>query len=225
MQRLVVEKKADAGVAFDGDGDRAIFCDEFGRLLDGDYLIACAAHCLKEEHRLAGNTVVVTVMANLGLIKTLQNWGIDTPMTAVGDRYVSDGLEERKAVIGGEQSGHIIFREFLPTGDGLLTALQILSMVKSRGRRFSWLKSLFERYPQLLVNVDVKRRHPLEDCPDIQREIQKARAELGDQGRVVVRYSGTEPLLRIMMEGPDKNRLQILADAIAQSARKVLGQV
>ena len=225
MQRLVVERKADGGVAFDGDGDRAIFCDELGRLLDGDYIIACAAHCLKEENRLAKNTVVVTVMANLGLIKTLQKWGIETTMTAVGDRYVSDALDERKAILGGEQSGHIIFREHLPTGDGLLTALQVLHMLHSRGRALSWLNSLFDRYPQLLINVEVKRRHPLEDCPDIQKEIQKARSELGDQGRVVVRYSGTEPLLRIMMEGPDKSRLQTMADAIASSARKVLGQV
>ena len=225
MQRLVVERKADGGVAFDGDGDRAIFCDELGRLLDGDNVVACAAHCLKEENRLAKNTVVVTVMANLGLIKTLQNWGIETTMTAVGDRYVSDALDERKAVLGGEQSGHIIFREFLPTGDGLLTALQVLHMLQDRRHALSWLTSLFERYPQLLVNVEVKRRHPLEDCPDIQAQIQKARAELGDQGRVVVRYSGTEPLLRIMMEGPDKSRLQSMADAIATCARKVLGQV
>ena len=225
MQRLVVERKADGGVAFDGDGDRAIFCDELGRILDGDYVIACGAHCLKEENRLARNTVVVTVMANLGLIKTLQNWGIETTMTAVGDRYVSDALDERKAVLGGEQSGHIIFREFLPTGDGLLTAIQTLNMLHSRRHSFSWLTSLFERYPQLLVNVIVKRRHPLEDCPEIQSEIHKARTELGDEGRVVVRYSGTEPLLRIMMEGPDKSRLQAMADRIAASARKVLGQV
>ena len=225
MQRRAVERRADGGVAFDGDGDRAIFCDELGRLLDGDYLIACAAHCLKDENRLDRNTVVVTVMANLGLIKTLRTWGIETAMTAVGDRYVSDALEERKAVLGGEQSGHIIFREFLPTGDGLLTALQVLAMLRSRRRTFSWLTSLFERYPQLLVNVEVKRRRPLEDCPDIQQEIQKARAELGDQGRVVVRYSGTEPLLRIMMEGPDATRLKTLAEGIAHRARKVLGQV
>ncbi len=224
MQRLVVEHKAHGGIAFDGDGDRAIFCDELGRLLDGDYVIACAAHCLKEDKRLAQNTVVVTVMANLGLIKTLKSWGIDTQMTAVGDRYVSDALDERKAILGGEQSGHIIFREHLPTGDGLLTALQVLTMLKKRQRAFSWLTSLFERYPQVLLNVAVKQRRPLEDCPDIQKEIKKARAELGDQGRVVVRYSGTEPLLRIMMEGPDVTRLKTLADTIAQQARSLLGQ-
>jgi phosphoglucosamine mutase len=225
MQRLVVERKADGGVAFDGDADRAIFCDETGRLLDGDYIIACAAHCLKEEGRLSKNIAVITVMANLGLIKTLQGWGIETTMTAVGDRYVSDALQEKHAVLGGEQSGHIIFREFMPTGDGLLTALQVLTMLLERQKPLSWMSSLFERYPQLLVNVTVKQRRPLEDCPDIQQEIQKARAELGDQGRVVVRYSGTEPLLRIMMEGPDESRLKTMADAIATSARKVLGNV
>src|SRR5262249_8465727 len=114
---------------------------------------------------------------------------------------------------------------FLPTGDGLLTALQVLTMLLARRRPFSWMASLFDRYPQLLVNVPVKQRRPLEDCPDIQSEIQKARSELGDQGRVVVRYSGTEPLLRIMMEGPDANRLKELAEAIAARARRVLGQV
>lgn len=225
MQRLVLERKADGGVAFDGDGDRAIFCDERGRLLDGDFVLACAAHCLKEEKRLTQNTVVVTVMANLGLIKALKGWDIDTLSTPVGDRYVSDVLQERGCVLGGEQSGHIIFREFLPTGDGLLTALQILTMLHRRRRPFSWIYSLFQRYPQLLLNVEVKHKKPLEECPELQDEIQKVRQELGDHGRVVVRYSGTEPLLRIMMEGPDESRLKTLAESIAGRARFVLGRV
>jgi phosphoglucosamine mutase len=224
MQRLVITRKADGGVAFDGDGDRAIFCDETGRLLDGDFVIACAARCLKEENQLANNTVVVTVMANLGLIKALQGWGIETVMTSVGDRFVSDAIEERGCALGGEQSGHIIFHQYLPTGDGLLTALQVFSMLRSRRHPLSWLGSLFVRYPQLLVNVEVKQRKPLEECPTIQEAIQQARSELGDEGRVVVRYSGTEPLLRIMMEGPNAARLQALADGIAGRAREVLGQ-
>lgn len=223
MQRLVLERGADGGVAFDGDGDRAIFCDELGRLLDGDYVLACAARCLKEEDRLANHTVVVTVMANLGLIKSLEKEGIASVATAVGDRYVSDMLEERGLKLGGEQSGHIIFRDHLPTGDGLLTALQVLTMLRRRRRPMSWMYGLLERYPQVLVNVKVKQKTPLEDCPRVQEEIQKARAELGDQGRVVVRYSGTEPLLRIMMEGPDASRLKVLAESIAGRARQALG--
>jgi phosphoglucosamine mutase len=225
MQRLVVERHADGGVAFDGDGDRAIFCDETGRLIDGDFILACAAHCLQEEGRLRENAVVVTVMANLGLIKTLKAWGMETLMTPVGDRYVSDALEERGYVLGGEQSGHIIFHEYLPTGDGLLTALQVLSMLRRRKRPLSWICSLFQRYPQVLLNVEVKHKKPLEECPEVETAIQQARQELGDQGRVVVRYSGTEPLLRIMMEGPEEARLKALAEAIAARARTVLGRV
>jgi phosphoglucosamine mutase len=223
MQKLVVARKAHGGLAFDGDADRIIFCDEFGRLLDGDFILACAAHSMKEEKRLTGNTVVVTVMANFGLMKALESWQVQTLATPVGDRYVSDMLEERGCSIGGEQSGHIIFHDHLPTGDGLLTALQVLSMLRRRHRPLSWVYSLFKRTPQILLNVHVKVKKPLEDCPTIQREIENARQELADQGRVVVRYSGTEPLLRIMMEGPHETRLKALAGKIASTARDVLG--
>ncbi len=223
MQRLVLAKKADGGLAFDGDADRIVLCDELGRILDGDFIIACAARSLKEEKRLRGNTVVVTVMANLGLLKALESWNVKILATPVGDRFVSEMLEEKGCVIGGEQSGHIIFHNYLPTGDGLLTALQILSMLHKRKRRMSWIYSLFTRYPQVLLNVKVKEKRPLEECPAIQQEIESARKELADQGRVVVRYSGTEPLLRIMMEGPVETRLQSLAEAIASRAREALG--
>ncbi len=224
MQKLVVKHKANAGIAFDGDGDRAIFCDEKGRLLDGDYVLACVARSLQQEKRLSKNTVVVTVMANLGLVKTLKSWGVNVLTTPVGDRYVSDQLDECGGVIGGEQSGHIIFHDHLPTGDGLLTALQMVSLLRKNNRPFSWAYSLFEKYPQLLMNVEVKTKRPLEECRDVQHAIQTARDMLGDQGRVVVRYSGTEPLLRIMMEGPDKQQLQSLADEIAEKALAVLGK-
>lgn len=223
MQRLVLAKKADGGIAFDGDADRIVFCDELGRLLDGDFILACAARFLKEEKRLKGNAVVVTVMANLGLLKALQSWNIRTVATPVGDRWVSEKLEENGYVIGGEQSGHIIFHEFLPTGDGLLTGLQILSMLRRRGYPLSWMHSLFTRYPQVLLNIRVREKKPLEECPVLQEQIEKAQEELADQGRVVIRYSGTEPLLRIMMEGPQEARLQALAQAIALEARKTLG--
>ncbi len=223
MRQLVKRHRAHGGIAFDGDADRVVFCDETGELLDGDYLLACAAHFLREEKRLKGNTVVVTVMANLGLLKTLESWHVHTLSTAVGDRWVSEMLEERGCVIGGEQSGHIIFHEFLPTGDGLLTAIQILGMLRRHKRPLSWVRSLFERFPQVLLNVPVREKKPVEDCPAVQAAIQAARRTLGDQGRVFVRYSGTEPLLRIMLEGPDQAQLNALALGIAQEARKVLG--
>ncbi len=223
MQELVKRKKAHGGMAFDGDADRIILCDEEGTLLDGDYIIACMAKCLKEQNNLAGNMAVVTVMANLGLMKALRSWGVEALVTPVGDRFVSDKLEECGGVIGGEQSGHIIFHHLLPTGDGLLTGIQILSMLQARKKPLSWAKTLFTKYPQVLENVRVKQKQPLEECPAIQAEINHAVSELGDDGRVLVRYSGTEPLLRVMMEGPDKAVLQKLTGRIVQAARKVLG--
>jgi phosphoglucosamine mutase len=223
MQTLVRQKKAHGGLAFDGDADRIILCDEKGEILDGDFVIACAARCLKEDDHLAGNMVVVTVMANLGLMKALRAWGIEVLVTPVGDRFVSDKLEECGGVIGGEQSGHIIFHHLLPTGDGLLTGIQILSMLQKRKKPLSWIRTLFTKYPQVLENVRVQQKRPLEECPDVQAEITRAMTELGDDGRVLVRYSGTEPLLRVMMEGPSKPELQELTSRIVQAARKLLG--
>jgi phosphoglucosamine mutase len=214
MQRVIREEKADGGMAFDGDADRIILCDETGAILDGDYILACVARCLKEENRLAGNMVVVTVMANLGLLKALRAWGVDPLITPVGDRFVSDKLEECGGVIGGEQSGHIIFHHLLPTGDGLLTGLQVLSMLAQRNKPLSWIRSLITKYPQVLENVRVKHKRPLEECPAVQSEISRAVTELGDDGRVLVRYSGTEPLLRVMMEGPSALKLRELTGRI-----------
>lgn len=219
----VQRRKADGGMAFDGDADRIILCDENGEILDGDYILACVAWCLKEENRLAGNRVVVTVMANLGLMKALRAWKIETLVTPVGDRYVSDKLEECGGVIGGEQSGHVIFHHLLPTGDGLLTGLQILSMLKKRQKPFSWIRTLFTKFPQVLENVRVREKRPLEECPAVCAEIEHAKEVLGDDGRVLVRYSGTEPLLRVMMEGPSKPKLEELTRRIIHEARNVLG--
>ncbi len=223
MQREILRRKADGGLAFDGDADRIVMCDEAGIVLDGDYILACAARFLKEDKQLTGNRVVVTVMANLGMMKALESWDIKVLATPVGDRYVSEKLDEHGAIIGGEQSGHIIFHRHLPTGDGLLTGLQLLSMLRRRNLPVSWMTSLFQKYPQVLLNVHVKERKPLEECRVMQNEIAKAQKELGDEGRVFVRYSGTEPLLRIMMEGPDESRLKTMAETIAACARDTLG--
>jgi phosphoglucosamine mutase len=225
MQQVIRQKKTDGGMAFDGDADRIILCDETGEILDGDYVLACAARCLKEENRLAGNMVVVTVMANLGLLKALRDWSIEALVTPVGDRYVSDKLEECGGVIGGEQSGHVIFHDLLPTGDGLLTGLQILGMLRQRNKPLSWIRSLLVKYPQVLINVKVRQKKPLEECGAIQQQILFAQSELGNDGRVLVRYSGTEPLLRVMMEGPEESELQKLAGRIVDEAKKVLGGV
>jgi len=223
MQALVRRKKAFGGLAFDGDADRIVLCDEEGRLLDGDYVLACVAHILKTEKHLRGNTVVTTIMANMGLLKALQAWGIDVETTPVGDRFVSECLELKKGMIGGEQSGHIIFHDHLPTGDGLLTGLQILAMLRRQQRPLSWIYSLMKKYPQVLLNVHVKEKKPLDHCLDLKQAILDAEKVLFDRGRVVVRYSGTEPLLRIMMEGPSADELQALAEGIAAKARAILG--
>ncbi len=223
MQAEVRRRKAHGGMAFDGDADRLILCDEQGEILDGDYILACAARCLKEENRLAGNMVVVTVMANLGLMKALRSWQVETLVTPVGDRYVSDKLEECGGVVGGEQSGHIIFHDLLPTGDGLLTGLQMIAMLRQRQKPLSWIRTLMKKFPQVLVNVHVQKKTPIDQCPTLVSEIERARRVLGDDGRVLVRYSGTEPLLRVMMEGPDERQLKELADRMVEEARRVLG--
>lgn len=222
LQKEVVRRKADGGLAFDGDADRVVFCDESGRLLDGDFVLAAASYFLKEEKRLKANTVVVTVMANLGLLQTLHRWGLRIVSTPVGDRFVSDMLDRHGASIGGEQSGHIIFHDHLPTGDGLLTGLQVLSRLRQRKLPMSFMATLMQKFPQVLVNVQVKQKKPIEQCAELAREIRRAEQVLANQGRVVVRYSGTEPLLRIMMEGPREDELKSLAARISDCAKAEL---
>jgi len=215
LSKTVRARKCHAGVAFDGDGDRVIFVDEKGRELDGDYTIALLAKDLKKKHRLKGSTVVLTVMANLGLRKALGKLGVRTVTTPVGDRHVSEAMRQKKAVLGGEQSGHIILGEFLPTGDGLLTALHTLAMLKENKQPFSQLTSWIQKFPQVLLNVRVKERRPIEDLKGVSKKIKAIEKELKSNGRVLVRYSGTEPLLRIMLEGPNQKKLNDYAKSIA----------
>lgn len=222
LQAAVVKSKAHGGCAFDGDADRVQFVDEKGQLLDGDVLIGMAAQHLKEEGRLKENAVVATVMANLGFIRKVEKLGIRVVSCPVGDRSVLEALESSGAILGGEQSGHVIFREFLPTGDGLLTALQILSVLVQKKKKLSHYQKVFPKTPQVLLNVRVEQKVPVEQLPRVRKAIQKAERQLGRNGRVFVRYSGTEPLLRVMVEGPSQKVISKIAEEIAEEAKSVL---
>lgn len=220
LAKLVRAKHCDAGVAFDGDGDRVIFVDEKGRELDGDYLIALLAKDLKSKRRLKNNAVVITVMANLGLRQALSRLGLKMITTPVGDRHVSQAMKTHQASLGGEQSGHIILGDYLPTGDGLLTALHVLTVLKESKKPFSHLTSWIKKFPQVLMNVRVKERKPLKSLDGVSTHIESLEKILGSSGRVLVRYSGTEPLLRIMLEGPNEKRLNDYATSIADLVKR-----
>lgn len=200
LQKRVVEENADLGLAFDGDGDRCIAVDEKGNVIDGDKIMYICAKYWHNEERLKDNTVVTTVMSNLGFTKSLANQNIKNVQTKVGDRYVVEEMLKHGYNIGGEQSGHIIFLDFNNTGDGLLTALQLLSVIKKSGQSLFEMANEVEYYPQKLVNLQVPNKNSILNDQNIQKQINKVRAELGDEGRVVVRPSGTEPLLRVMVE-------------------------
>jgi phosphoglucosamine mutase len=216
LARAVRRTGARLGVAFDGDGDRAIFVDEAGHARDGDAVLLAAARHLHVRGRLTHGTVVVTVMSNLGLLRALDALGFRTEVTAVGDKNVWQGMKKTGAALGGEPSGHVIFRDFLPTGDGLLTSLQVAALLVETGQRFSSLTSLAVHYPQVLLNVPVRERRPLEKIPHFNKTLADVNAALGDTGRTLVRYSGTEPLLRIMVEGPDRSVIQAHAESLAR---------
>lgn len=222
LAKAVAEHLADLGVAHDGDGDRAVFVDERGRRLDGDYILTICAPHLKAQGRLHGDTVVTTVLGNIGLDMTLGPLGILVVRSKVGDRFVWEKMREVGAALGGEQAGHVIFSEFSQTGDGLITALQVLDAMESSGKPLSELGDMLVVVPQTTRDIEVPAKPPLEDFPTIQAAIEKARQALGDRGRVVVRYSGTEPLARVMIEGEDEAQINELADEIAGTMRREL---
>jgi len=223
MCRIVRQEGADVGLALDGDGDRAIFCDEKGRVVDGDRVLAMAAADLQERGRLARDTVVATVMSNMGLEVALRRRGIEMIRTAVGDRYVVEEMRKGGYNLGGEQSGHVVFLDHNTTGDGIITGLQVLSMMIRTQKPLSELASIMEPYPQVLRNVPVRSKPPLEECPRIREGIRRARERLGDTGRILVRYSGTEPLLRVMVEGEEEEMIQQIALEMEEAIRNQLG--
>ena len=217
MRREVVRRRAHCGVSFDGDADRALFADETGTLVDGDALICMAALDLHARGMLAGGAVVLTVMSNFGLLEFLRRHGVRTVSVPVGDRNVTEAIEEHGLSLGGENSGHIVFRRYSPTGDGMLTALQALSILVRSGRPLSWFRARYRPYPQILTNVRIHRRVPLERLPLTRASIHRAELRLKGHGRVLVRYSGTEPLVRVLVEGPDRAVCQKLSkDIIAE---------
>ena len=223
LQAKVVELGADAGVAFDGDADRALMVGPSGRIIDGDAILLIAGSRLQSQGHLPGNVVVSTVMSNLGLEKALERRGIAMLRTPVGDKYVLEEMLRRGAALGGEQSGHIIFQEYSTTGDGMLTALKVLETAVLEGASVDELAADLKVYPQLLVNVRVKERKPLEQMPQVTREIGACEAELNGTGRVLVRFSGTEPLLRVMVEGAEQGQIEHCAERIVAAIRSELG--
>ncbi len=208
------------GVAFDGDGDRAIFVDHRGRVVDGDAVLLLCARQMKAEGRLRGHAVVATVMSNVGLEIGLRESGIELVRCPVGDKYVMEAMAARGLVLGGEQSGHVIFGEQMQAGDGLLTALNVLRTMAATGRELADLADDLRRLPQVLVNVRVRHRVDLHAVTPVAAAMRRVQAGLGSEGRLLVRYSGTEPVLRIMIEGRDERAIQGWADEIAAEVRR-----
>jgi phosphoglucosamine mutase len=217
MAREVRRRRADAGVAFDGDADRALVCDERGALLDGDAVIGAAAARLLSRGGLRGGKVALTVMSNYGLIQFLKKRGVDVVTTPVGDRHVTEAIEREGLSLGGENSGHVVFRDFAPTGDGMLTALQTLAAWRESGRPMSALRRLYAPTPQTLIALRVEKKPALESLRKTTAEIERVARSLEGRGRVFVRYSGTEPVLRVLVEGPSRAENARLADAVAKS--------
>jgi len=222
LQNAVRERGADFGVAFDGDADRAIFVARSGKLVDGDAVLLIAGRELKRSGCLPGNLVIATVMSNLGLEKALEREGIRLARTPVGDKYVLEEMVRSGSVLGGEQSGHVIFRQYATTGDGILTALRIFEIVVKSGKGLDELTADLEVYPQRLQNVRVSRKRPLDELPNVVREIRDCEQHFGGAGRVLVRFSGTEPLARVMVEGPNLAQVEHFTSRIAGAIEKEL---
>ncbi len=220
MARLVLENGADAGFAFDGDADRVIFADEKGEILDGDELMAICAMNYIKRNSLNNKTLVATVMSNLGLEIALRKMGGTLLRTPVGDRFVVEQMRQTSSNLGGEQSGHLVFLDHSTTGDGILSALQVLAVMLRESRPLSVLKKAMDRYPQKLVNVTVNHKRPLETIPELVSLQNQLTEKLGSEGRLVIRPSGTEPVIRVMVEGTDHHQIDEIANEMALSIQK-----
>jgi phosphoglucosamine mutase len=224
LRERVLAEGADCGAAFDGDADRCILVSAAGRVLDGDHALLVAGRDLHAAGELGAErpAIVATVMSNLGLERALEASGIALLRTSVGDKYVLEEMVRTGLPLGGEQSGHVIFRRHATTGDGMMTALRVVDAARRAGRALDELVSDFEVYPQRLVNVRFKRKRPLEELPEVQAEIRATEEAFGEQGRVLVRFSGTEPLARVMVEGPDLAEVEARAKRIAGAIETAL---
>lgn len=224
LQGKVRAAGAAVGFAFDGDGDRLMSVDAFGEIRDGDYALAIAGRHFAARGRLKGNVVVTTVMANLGLDQALQAAGIEIVKTQVGDRYVYEEMQRRGANLGGEQSGHLLFLDHGPAGDGILSALALLSVVSETGESLAELSKCLCKFPQVLVNVPVLRKPPIDSLAPLTDRVQAFEREMNGTGRILVRYSGTEALARVMIEGADGERIRVMADELAGLIRDLIGE-
>ncbi|MDQ3622600.1 MAG: phosphoglucosamine mutase [Verrucomicrobiota bacterium] len=223
IQRLVRETKAQVGISHDGDADRVLLCDENGDVVDGDEIMAIAALDYLARGRLAQNTLVATVMSNFGLDETLQAHQGRVLRTKVGDRYVIEMMMKQDLNVGGEQSGHMIFRDFTTTGDGIVSALQILRIMVESGKPLSELKHCLRKYPQAQRNLKVREKKPLEQLSGVMQLVAETERDLGGKGRVLLRYSGTEPKIRLLIEGRDGERINAQADRIAGLIQEQIG--
>jgi phosphoglucosamine mutase len=224
LQKFVMDNKADIGLAFDGDGDRLVAVDENGSEIKGDQILFIGAQFLKKQNKLKNNLLVTTVMSNIGLSIALKESGIDHATSAVGDRYVLELMQKKGAVLGGEDSGHIIFLDHQTTGDGLLAALKLLEALHAESKPLSVLCRMMTLFPQKLINVDVKKMPDIKTVPGIIKEIENAEKLLGDKGRVLVRYSGTQPQCRIMVEGPTIQETEKYCHRIAEMVKETIGK-
>ncbi len=223
LRKKVSAAGAAVGFAFDGDGDRLMSVDATGEVRDGDYALAIAARHLAERHRLKGNLVVTTVMANLGLDEALRAAGIDVVKTQVGDRYVHEEMQRRGANLGGEQSGHLLFLDHAPAGDGILSALALLSVMRETGQSLAELSGCLRKLPQVLVNVPVRAKPAIDSLGPLIERMRELESEMDGAGRILVRYSGTEPLARVMIEGAEAGRIREMADELAGLIGRLVG--
>ena len=224
LQKFVIDNKLDCGIAFDGDADRCLLIDELGNIVDGDKILAIYSNYLKENNKLNNNTLVGTVMSNLGLVKYCENNDITFVATKVGDRYVLENMLENNHNIGGEQSGHIIFKDFANTGDGELTALQILNIMAKTNKKLGALSNIMDTYPQVLKNLNVSKeaKETYKDNEKIIKIIKEVEEKLNGDGRVLVRASGTENLIRVMLEGKNEETINTLCNDIIEVMKKEL---